>query len=381
MIGVAARDTEPCGVRALARIGMEIDSGRTVPTTSRLRAVRSTYPTFTARFASLRPARLFQPTEARLLLFGGKGGVGKTTCAAAAALAIAAATAGQVLLLSTDPAHSLGDVLAQRIGDRSRRIRGGPANLRAREIDASRELDRVRVRYAQSIDALFDRLAGGGRSGAVHVDASHDREAMHGLIDLAPPGIDELVAIIDVVERIHDDRVQTLVIDTAPTGHALRLLEMPQLVHEWIKALMSILLKYQPVAGLDDFAPALVALSRGLGRLRALLADGATTSFIVVTRGAALPREETRDLIGQLTRMNVHVPTVLINAVGRGTCRRCRSQTAIEQKHLKAMRRDIPRATAMVIAPAEMPPPIAADTLRRWQHRWMLYRAGAAPRA
>jgi arsenite-transporting ATPase len=242
-----------------------------------------------------------------------------------------------------------------------------------REIDASRELDQIRARYSKSIDALFDRMVRRG-SAAVHVDASHDREAMQGLIDLAPPGIDELAAVIDVVDAIRTGDVRTIVIDTAPTGHALRLLEMPELVHDWTKALMSILLKYQSIAGIGEFGPALVKLSQGLGRLRALLADPTQTSFIVVTRGAALPREETLDLLRRLDRLAVRVPGVVVNAVGRGTCRRCQSEARIEQRHIHGMRKQVPRRALMVVAPAELPPPHGPAALRRWRRQWTIFK-------
>ena len=74
---------------------------------------------------------------------------------------------------------------------------------------------------------------------------------MRDLLELAPPGIDELAAIIDVTETLGVNagaRRDLIVVDTAPTGHALRLLEMPALVHDWVKAIMAILLKYQPSA-------------------------------------------------------------------------------------------------------------------------------------
>jgi arsenite-transporting ATPase len=284
---------------------------------------------------------------------------------------VAAATEDTVLLLSTDPAHSLGDVLGEPIGDTPRHLRGGPANLTVREIDATRELDRIRARYEQGIDALFDRLVRRTPS-AVQIDVRRDREAMQGLIELAPPGIDELTAVVEVVDAIQTDAVRTLVIDTAPTGHALRLLEMPELVHDWTKALMSILLKYQPIAGIEGFGPALVTLSQGLGRLRALLADPAQTAFIVVTRAAALPREETADLMRQLGRLKIDVPAVVVNSVGRGTCRRCRTEARVEQRHIDAMSGEIPRHASIVIAPARLPPPQGPHSLRRWAKQWTI---------
>jgi anion-transporting ArsA/GET3 family ATPase len=136
---------------------------------------------------------------------------------------------------------------------------------------------------------------------------------------------------------------------------------------------MSILLKYQALAGIGEFGPALVKMSQGLGRLRALLSDPVRTSFIVVTRGAALPREETQDLLRQLARLGIGVPAVVVNAVGRGTCRRCQSEARIEQRHITGMRKEIPRQAVMVIAPAELPPPHGPDALRVWRRRWIAW--------
>ena len=377
-VEVTARRLEPRGTRMLEEIGTEIEGGRHAPATAGLARVpkgitgRAVHP---VQVASVGPrakhVNLFIRPATRLVLFGGKGGVGKSTCAAAAALSLAEEANDPVLLLSTDPAHSLAHVLGQPVGDTDRRVRGAPPNLKVREIDAAHELDRIRARYTQSVDALFDRIMR-RRFSAVHLDATHDREAMHGLIELAPPGIDELAAVIDVVDAIHADAVRTIVLDTAPTGHALRLLEMPELVHDWTKALMSILLKYQPIAGIGEFGPALLKLSQGLGRLRGLLTNPIHTSFIVVTRGAALPREETLDLLRSLDRLGVHVPAVVVNAVGRGTCRRCRVEARIEQRHISGLKRQIPRHAAMLIAAAALPPPHGPEKLRQWQQRWTM---------
>ena len=96
----------------------------------------------------------------------------------------------------------------------------------------------------------------------------------------------------DALEGADTGEASLVVMDTAPSGHALRLLEMPALVQDWARALMSILLKYQPVTGVGELGAVLLRLSQGLGRLRALLTDPGARSFVAVTRAAALPRAE-----------------------------------------------------------------------------------------
>jgi anion-transporting ArsA/GET3 family ATPase len=110
------------------------------------------------------------------------------------------------------------------------------------------------------------------------------------------------------------------------------------------------------------------------------LTDRVNTGFVVVTRAAALPHEETRDLIDRLNRLHVAMPALVVNAVGRGTCARCRSEARIEQTHIRSMAGDIPRHAAMVIAPAQLPPPHGPAALARWQGLWRVTRAPALTR-
>jgi arsenite-transporting ATPase len=315
------------------------------------------------------------PHAVELVLFGGKGGVGKTTCAAAAA--IDAALAGrdrQVLLISVDPAHSLGDVLGQTFSDDPRRIRGGPANLTVRELDAARGFAALRERFAEGIEDLLLRTGAAGAGSAI---SGPDRQVLADLLDLAPPGVDELVAIIEVLDTLADGRGSPrdlIVLDTAPTGHALRLLEMPALVHDWVKALMAILLKYQPVIGVGDLGAVLLRLSQGLGRLRALLRDSTRTRFIAVTRAAALPRAETVRLLARLRAAGIGVPMAIVNAAGAGSCARCRADRARQEQEVAALARDIrPKRReplAFVLAPSTVPPPSGWRELHAFFGHW-----------
>lgn len=370
LIGVMQRDVEPRGLRHLGPLGAEIESATQVDTD---RGRRITTPNLRApRSTDLEMVGV----ETRLLLFGGKGGVGKTTCAAATALTIARRSkTRRVLLLSTDPAHSLSDALGAPVSATAAPIRGGPPNLLVREIDAAAMFLEVRRRYADAIDLWFDRLSRGGSG--VHLDAAHDRRVMHSLIDLAPPGVDELTAVVEVTDALADassEAPDVVVMDTAPTGHALRLLEMPALAQGWTRALMSILLKYQPVSGVGELGAVLLRMSQGLGRLRSLLIDPRRASFVVVTRAASLPREETRRLIVRLAAMKIHVPWILVNAAGRGTCARCRAGARHERRELLTLRRltagDARGRIPLAVAPAEVPPPHGVRELQRWKSTW-----------
>jgi arsenite-transporting ATPase len=380
-----AMDVEPRGLPALARIARLLDRPVSVPRRLRPATARSR-TVATGSNTNLDGVPQLATVNTRLLVFGGKGGVGKTTCAAAAALRIAAeGRRRRVLLLSTDPAHSLGDVFGVRLSDAERPVKNGPANLLVREIDAHRGFAELRERFASAIDALVDRIAGGSSVG----DAAtrHDRRVLQDLFDLAPPGIDELIAVIDVTDALlatgREPRFDLVVIDSAPTGHALRLLEMPGLAHDWVKALMAILLKYQSIAGVGGLGEVLLGLSQGLRRLRALLTDPARTTFVAVTRPAALPHAETLRLVRRLRAASISVPAVVSNAVGAGTCRRCAREIRVQQRELSELARELGSGRAepaVIVAPGWMPAPAGAVDLRRFAAQWRLRPRAAAVR-
>jgi arsenite-transporting ATPase len=297
-------------------------------------------------------------SAARLILFGGKGGVGKSTCAAAAALQIARARPdARVLLLSTDPAHSLGDVLGVRLGDNERRVRGAPANLRAREIDAAAGFDAFRKQYLGSI-------------------GTQDRAPFRELIDLAPPGVDELISVADVAAALTVDGVDVVVADTAPTGHALRLLQTPAVLRDWTQALMALLLKYRAIVNAGSLGAVLVETSKRVRMLQSMLVDPAETRFVVVTRAAGVPMAETDELLDSLRALRIAAPAIIVNTLGGGRCSRCRRAVSTQRKNLvrlaaaHARRRRPSTRCAIIEAPAEVPPPHGARELARWSGSW-----------
>lgn len=296
----------------------------------------------------------------RLVLFGGKGGVGKTTCAAA--FALDAAQKADVLVLSTDPAHSLGDAFAVELGDEPVRV---APRLHARELDAKKAFDEERERYRSAIDDLFSSIFRG------RMDAAYDRRVLEDLVEIAPPGIDEIFALVSIVDALVPTSGKPaygrVVVDTAPTGHTLRLLALPEKALEWVHAIMSVLLKYRHVIGLGELASDLTSLARRLRALAALMHDPKETAFVAVTRPALLPALETERLAAELRRLAIPLGAVLVNAVTEPSCARCRAAAAHEAEHL----RRIGRLGATVLrAPAVHPGPRGDAELSAFHALW-----------
>ena len=133
--------------------------------------------------------------EPLFVFYGGKGGVGKTTVSAAAALRLARADpTRRVLLLSTDPAHSLGDVFHAVVGDTARAIRGAPRNLIVRELDAPRAFARWLKEHRRPLGEILEH------------GTWLDREDVDALLDLSIPGVDELMGILEIDRLAHQER-------------------------------------------------------------------------------------------------------------------------------------------------------------------------------
>jgi arsenite-transporting ATPase len=273
----------------------------------------------------------------------GKGGVGKTT--ASCALAIQCADAGsETLLVSTDPAPSIADALARDVGDEPTSI---IPRLWAQQLDATRAFSVFRDTYSDRIDALFDGLAGRG------VDVAHDHGIIRDLLALAPPGIDELYALTVLGEELEKGRFATIVIDPAPTGHLLRLLDMPGLAIAWSHQLMRMMLKYRDVVALGDAAQDLLDFARRTKALDQRLHDARQATAIVVALDEPLVREETNRLTGELTARGLTVSAIVWN--------RAHSRVA-------ALPTSAP--IPQLFAPPVDPPPVGVQAIRAWANRW-----------
>ena len=297
--------------------------------------------------------------EARkIVIFGGKGGVGKTTAAAAYALALAKANPDQKLLVfSTDPAHSLSDSFGEE----------GLPNLDVMEIDPGKWFEELKQRYRSWTDELFASLSGGSR-----MEIKFDREAMRELVELTPPGIDEIAALGTISDLLDLERYQTLILDTAPTGHLIRFLELPQVAISWIRTFMKLLLKYRDVMRANQVAEELVALSKSIKKVIALLTDPERCEFVGVAIPERMSLEETADLAKSLKKLKVPFNKLLINGlVPENDCKFCGSRRKMHEEVIAEFQaRFRPRSMEIFIAPQQPHEITGAKALREHFQAW-----------
>ncbi|MFQ6046246.1 MAG: ArsA family ATPase [Gemmatimonadales bacterium] len=252
----------------------------------------------------------------RFLFFGGKGGVGKTTLAAGFAL-LAAERGNRTLLVSTDAAHSAGDILEAGLGSDPREV---TADLWAMEIDPAREADQyISDVKARIVDATPPRIAG-------EVERQID-------IARVTPGAEES-ALFERFTRILEaegERFDRIVFDTAPLGHTLRLFSLPEQMASWMNALIGRRRKVNAlnrmwlrVAGtvgaergepVDPVEAALEERVARFRRAREILTDSDRTAFVFVLIPERLPIIETERAARALERHGIPIAAVIVNRV------------------------------------------------------------------
>jgi arsenite-transporting ATPase len=246
------------------------------------------------------------PPQTTLLLFAGKGGVGKTTLACATALHLAQDRAGKkVLLFSTGPAHSLSSCLGTPIGPRPKLVFPG---VEAMEIDSESEFRALKKQYAGDIQRFLESISS-------NFDLTFDRAVLERILDLSPPGLDEVMGLTRVMALLASGGYDVLVLDSAATGHLIRLLELPGIVDQWLKAFFDLFLKYPQIFRLTRFSQELVSMSKNLKRFRRLLTDPARSAVYAVSIPTDMAFEETRDLLAACARLGVSVPGLFLNLV------------------------------------------------------------------
>ncbi|MEZ2720795.1 ArsA family ATPase [Paenalcaligenes hominis] len=269
-----------------------------------------------------------QLMQQQVILVGGKGGVGKTTVSAAMAVKAATTFNKHVLLVSTDPAHSLSDVFGRSVGSTPVHLL---QRLHALELDPEKEVDL----YLDRVLAQMRRYAG--------PDQIHELQR-HLRLSRLSPGAQEAALLERMAQLLHDglNEYDLIIFDTAPTGHTLRLLSLPEVMAAWTDGLLrhnkrseqlgKVLAHLSPGkdvnnifksphqtkhADLDEKSQELVQTLEARQSLfhhaRRVLHDPKLASFIFVLTAERLPILETERAVQSLNDIGVNVAGLVIN--------------------------------------------------------------------
>ncbi|HEV7219024.1 MAG TPA: ArsA family ATPase [Terriglobales bacterium] len=288
----------------------------------------------------VRPAplkRVEWPTlQAPLTFVLGKGGVGKTTISAALGFSTRKKKRHSVQICSVDPAPSLDDIFQKPIGDIPVSVLGDSKFLAS-------EMDSVAIfaRWVQDVRANIEEATGAEVSG-IHLDLSFERQLLSELLEIVPPGVDEVMAIFRVLDLIAN-HAQRAGIDMAPTGHALELLRMPDRILAWTRPLLKTLAAHRTLAAARDAAVKVAELGQRVRELATLLKNNAGTHVHVVLLPEVLPDRETERLVSSLRSLQMIPKSIFLNRVifskDVGRCERCRRSFQSQQSMMAGLKK------------------------------------------
>jgi len=248
----------------------------------------------------------------KILFFGGKGGVGKTSCSSA--FAVSKAGLGyKVLLVSTDPAHSTSDLFNMKIGPKIIPLK---ENLDALEIDPQKEADS----YIKEIKGNMSRIIS-----PIILDE------MNKQLDAArvSPGSHESALFDKMVQIINEtsEHYDYIIFDTAPTGHTVRLLSLPEMLGAWMDSLlkkrrntmalkrMTDRIKGHKESDEDPIIKILTRRKENLEKARRIMMDEDNLGFVFVMNAERLPIEETKKAVQLLKKYKIPVKYLVVNRI------------------------------------------------------------------
>lgn len=272
----------------------------------------------------------------KYIFFSGKGGVGKTTLSAAKALDLSEQD-NKVLVVSTDPAHSLSDSFGQDIKSEITKIR---ENLHAIEIDPKKAMDEYQEKMESSEMEGMDMLGGFGLDELNMASNS--------------PGMNEFAAFDKFLQCMDEDKFDYIIFDTAPTGHTLKFLSLPDIMEGWVGKMLMIKSKFSQMSNMFkgfmpfgeseekeqvDLTP-LQDLKDKIEEAREIMTDQQRTEFNLVTIPEKMSIEETDRTIDKLKDNDMEVSTIIVNKIipEQSGCDFCKARRRMQIKNLEELR-------------------------------------------
>jgi len=292
---------------------------------------------------------LLEHPHLKYTFFGGKGGVGKTVMAGAAALWIAS-QGKRTLLASTNPVHSLSSLLDQDVFGAPKPVQGVP-NLEAYEIDTRETIERSKAELVQKIQ-WFLKYA----DIKTRADEFVESATMN-------PAFEESAMFENMIDIMFEDRYEAYVFDTAPTANARRLLGMSSVYSMWVNKMVQSreearslreLLSYSKKQEKDPLMEYLIGLRQRMERAKKLLTDAEKTAFFFVTLPEALPIAVIKRFINWFHDFGIPVGGVIVNmvidksVVGSDAPEFVLNRIAMQKEYLEEIERSFPDVRAIV---------------------------------
>ncbi|KFY77220.1 hypothetical protein V501_08390 [Pseudogymnoascus sp. VKM F-4519 (FW-2642)] len=268
----------------------------------------------------------------RWIFVGGKGGVGKTTTSCSLAIQLARVRRS-VLLISTDPAHNLSDAFSQKFGKEARLIEGF-TNLSAMEIDPN--------------GSIQELLAGQADDGN---EAAAGMGGMMQDLAFAIPGIDEAMSFAEVLKQVKSLSYETIIFDTAPTGHTLRFLQFPSVLEKALAKISQLSTQFGPMlngimggqlpngANLPEMMEKLESLRETIAEVNTQFKDPDLTTFVCVCIPEFLSLYETERMIQELAGYSIDTHCIVVNQLlfpKKGSeCEQCNARRKMQRKYLE----------------------------------------------
>jgi len=281
-------------------------------------------------------------TNLKLILVGGKGGVGKTSCATSIGLELS--KTHKTLIISTDPAHSISDCLGQQLGNGIHFI-DGDENFAVTEIFAEKVYADFKEKHEEELKGLFE------------TSTKLDSEDIDDLLKLSIPGIDEVMSLMTIIDIIEEGNFDKYVVDTAPTGHALRMISSPKVLDEWIKVAARMRWKYRYMVTSfsgtytqDKTDALLLNLKKTVKKIERLFRDVTQCEFIPVCIPESMAVLETKRLISSLGSSNLSVRQMIVNNVLQSEgCSFCKERQKGQQKYLEQISATYPKLNRVIM--------------------------------
>eukprot|EP00475_Leptophrys_vorax_P034125 TRINITY_DN5471_c0_g1_i1.p1 TRINITY_DN5471_c0_g1~~TRINITY_DN5471_c0_g1_i1.p1 ORF type:complete len:361 (+),score=113.66 TRINITY_DN5471_c0_g1_i1:51-1085(+) len=314
---------------------------------------------------------IFEQESLKWVFVGGKGGVGKTTCSSSIAVELARRRKS-VLIISTDPAHNLADAFAQPFGPTPTQVKGFD-NLFAMEIEANAS------KFFS--EATAQASAAGGLA---------DMQSLIAELTSSIPGIDEAMSFAELMKQVDSMEYSTIVFDTAPTGHTLRLLGIPATLDRAMQKVMALKSRFSglfsrmqdmmgALGGNAGAAPSeemivskLEAAHQVVAKVNKQFMDPEATTFVCVCIPEFLSVYETERLVQELSNFKIDVRNIIINQVllpeADSTCKKCKSRVKMQRKYIEHVYAlyDLFHVTVLPLLDEEVR---GADNLREFSKR------------